>query len=90
MNLTAVPYENRGLPSASENPADDDPTAVRVGDIVEAEESPRTPTNQGCAALVGHGHDLHLTGLLGRDDAQELVAGFFGLEAGGGPRNEVG
>ena len=69
---------------------DDDPTAVGIGDVVEAKEFPRPPTNQRASNLVEHGFDLDLARRESRGDAEEAVADSFGLEVSGGPRNEFG
>ena len=68
----------------------DDPPAVGIGDVVEAKKVTRAPTNPRASAIVGQRLDLDLVRLLGRDDAEESVAGYFGVEVSGSPRNEVG
>jgi len=62
---------------------------VGVGDVVEAEELPRAPTNQCTSVLAGHGRNLDLAHLESRANIEELVAAFMALEAGGGPRTEL-
>ena len=69
---------------------DDDPAPVGVGDVVEAEKLPRTPANQRASDLVEHGLDLDVVRRKSRGNAEELIAGFSGLEVSGGPRNEIG
>ena len=69
---------------------DDNPTAVGMGDVVEAKEVPRTPTNQRASDLVEHGFDLDVARRESRRDVQESIADSFGLEMSGGPRNEFG
>ena len=69
---------------------DDDPTAVGIGDVVEAKELPRTPTNQRASDLVEHGFGLDVVRRESRGNVEESVAGFLGLEVSGGPRNEFG
>jgi hypothetical protein len=68
---------------------EDDPTAVGIGDVVETKKVSRTPTNPRTSAHVKHGLDLDLGRLPGRDNGEELIARFLGLEASGGPGNEV-
>ena len=60
-----------------------------ICDVVEAKKAPRAPTDPRASAIVGHRRDFDLARLLELDDAEESVAGVFGLEVGGGPRNEV-
>jgi len=81
---------SRPLRPASSRHAEDNPTAVGIGDVVEAKKLPRTPTNQRASVLVGHGLDLDVARLESRGNAEESVAGFLGLEVSGGPRNEFG
>lgn len=59
-----------------------------IGDVVEAKKLTRPPTNPRASAIVGTGLDLHFGRLPRRDNAEELVAGFLGLEVSAGPRNE--
>ena len=68
----------------------DDPPAVGIRDVVEAQKVARTPTNPRTSAIVGHRLAFDLARLLGRDDAEESVAGYLGVEVSGSPRNEVG
>ena len=69
---------------------DDNPTAVGIGDVVEAKKLPRTPTNRRASALVVHGRDRDIARGESRRDVQESIADSFGLEMRGGPRNEFG
>ena len=69
---------------------DDNPTAVGMGDVVEAKKLPRTPTNQRASDLVEHGFDLDVARRESPRDVQESIADSFGLEMRGGPRNEFG
>ena len=69
---------------------DDDPTAVGVGEVVEAKETPGTPTKRRASALAVHGLDLDSARGESRSAAEESVASFFGSEAGGSPRREIG
>ncbi len=61
-----------------------------MGDVVEAKKLPRTPTNRRDSAIAVHGLDLDIAHRESRGNAEESVAGFLGLEASGGPRNEFG
>ena len=61
-----------------------------MGDVVEAKKLPRTPTNRRDSAIAAHGLDLDIAHRESRGNAEESVAGFLGLEASGGPRNEFG
>jgi len=69
---------------------DDDPTAVGIGDVVEAKKLSRTPTNQRASDLVEHGLDLNVAHRESRGIAEESIADFLGLEVSGSPRNECG
>ncbi len=61
-----------------------------MGDVVEAKEVPRTPTNQRASDLVEHGFDLDVARRESRRDVQDSIADSFGLEMSGGPGNEFG
>ena len=78
--MTATPASRRW---------DDDPPTVCIGDVVETKKVTGTPTNPRSSAIVGHPLDLDLATVLCRHNAEESIAGFFGLEVSGGPRNEV-
>ena len=67
---------------------DDDPTAVGIGDVVEAKKLSRTPTNQRASDLAEHGLNLDVALWESRDSVEESVADFLGLEVSGSPRNE--
>ena len=69
---------------------DDDPAAVGIGDVVEAKELSRTPTNQRASDFVEHGLDLNVARWEIRGNVEETIADFLGLEVSGGPRNECG
>ena len=69
---------------------DDDPAAVGIGDVVEAKELSRTPTNQCAPDFVEHGLDLDVACREIRGNVEEMIADFLGLEVSGGPRNECG
>jgi hypothetical protein len=69
---------------------DDDPTAVSIGDVVEAKKLSRTPTNQRASDLVEHGFNLDVERRESRGRVEESVADFLGLEVSGSPRNECG
>ncbi len=69
---------------------DDDPTAVGIGDVVEAKKLSRTPTNQRASDFVEHGLDLDVSRRESRGNVEESIADFLGLEVSGGPRNECG
>ena len=69
---------------------DDDPTAVGIGDVVEAKKLSRTPTNQRASDLVEHRLNLDVARWESRGIAEESVADFLGLEVSGGPRHKCG
>jgi hypothetical protein len=61
-----------------------------IGDVVEAKEVPRTPTNQRASDLVEHGFGLDVARRESRRNVEESVADFLGQKVSGGPRNEFG
>lgn len=61
---------------------------MSIGDVVEAKKVPWTPTDPRASGLTGHGLDLDLARWESRNNAEESVAGFLGLEASGSPRDE--
>ncbi len=68
---------------------DDNPTAVGMGDVVEAKKLPRAPTNRRASAFVVHGLDLDIArGESRGNKKKESVAAFLGLEVSGSPRKE--
>ncbi len=70
---------------------DDNPTAVGMGDVVEAKELPRTPTNQRASDLIDHGLGLDVSHWERRGNKKkESIAAFLGLEVSGSPRKEFG
>ena len=79
-----------GQARASSRHGDDDPAAVGVGDVVEAQKLPWPPANQRGSALVGHGIDIDVGPLERCDAVEESVPGLLGLEAGCGPRTKLG
>jgi len=62
---------------------------VGIGDVVEAKEVTRAPTDPRTSAVVGHRLDFDLANVLCCDNSEEPAAGFFGVEVSGSPRNEV-
>lgn len=67
---------------------DDDPAAVGISDVVELEEMPATPTNQRASGFAQYGFGLDFKRREHRGSSEESIAGFSGLKANGGPRNE--
>ena len=67
---------------------DGDPTALGMGDVVEVQEVPRTPTNQRASDLVEHGFDFDVVRRESRGNVEESITRFLGLEVSCGPRNE--
>jgi len=65
-----------------------DSTAVSIGDVVEAQKLPRTPTNQRASVLVGHGLDLDVARRKSCGNVEESVAELLVLEVSGSPRSE--
>jgi hypothetical protein len=61
-----------------------------IGDVIEAKELSRPPTNQRASDHVEHGLDLDVARRQSRGSADESVADFLGLEVSGSPRNECG
>jgi hypothetical protein len=59
-----------------------------MGDVVEAKEVPRTPTNRRGSDLVEHGFDFDVVGRESCGNTEESIAGFSGLEVSGRPRTE--